>query len=156
MNAFQIYQQLATYNKGQHLAVTWQRHVETYKSCPHVIAKRVRAYVRAGINYSNLKVVKQGIAAGLRGPVQPLPWGQWRPGFEPFIIDHETKKGELREYIRLYPAVFHNLSNPEVEWTLDGKPATYGQVEPYITAAEKRQDERDCFNVNVDHIVKIG
>jgi len=156
MNAYQVYQQLTQYTKGQHLPVTWQRTAETYKTCPHVVGKRVRAYVRAGIHYANMKAVKDAIAAGLRGPVQPLPWGQWRNGFEPFIIDHETKSGELREYIRLYPASFQNLGEPEIEWTIDGKPATYGQIEPYLTAAEKKTEDKTCFNVNVEHIVKIG
>src|SRR6266404_5110984 len=106
MNALEAYTQLADYNKGQHLPVTWQRHVKTYRECPHVIAKRVTVYVRAGIDYANLKQVKEAISAGIRGPVDPITYGNWRTGFFPFIIDHERKDGSYNEYLRLYPAVF--------------------------------------------------
>jgi hypothetical protein len=60
------------------------------------LVKFTSGLFRCGINFSNLGAVIDGIRDHERGPVQPLPWGQWQQF--PFIIEH---KGE--RYLRLYP-----------------------------------------------------
>ena len=139
--------------KGQHVLAVWERSAKTLKTATCTIVKRTSAYVRAGINYANLCVVKDGIEAGERGEVESLPWGQWRAGFETMIIDH---KGT--EYVRLYPATFGNLV-PDVQWFMDSKPATYEQVEPHLLASEKRKDNEDkplCFTLKAESILEIA
>ena len=82
--------------KGQFVHVEYVTHVKT--SAAHknkVIKKYVQGVFRTGIDYANLKSVREGIANGERGEVKPLPWGQW--AVHPWIIEH---KGE--EYIRLF------------------------------------------------------
>jgi hypothetical protein len=136
--------------KAQHVPATWERAMKTLKGTKENITKRTTAYVRAGIDYANLAAVKQGIEAGEREAVEPLPWGEW-VAF-PFIIAH---KGA--EYVRLYPAVFDNLK-ATVEYFIDGKPATVEQVRPLCLASEFR--ERDeaplCFTLKAESIVSIG
>lgn len=139
---------------GQHVKVEWVRMAKTLKDCPFMIAKRTIAWVRSGISYSNLVDIKSQIEAGTREAVQGLPWGQWREGYANYIIDHKDK-----EYIRLYPASFDNLSTPVVQWTLDGKPVDYQVVESFLLASEKRKEDEEkanCFTVNADSIVAIG
>jgi hypothetical protein len=130
MNASEIVGNVQS-RKGQHVRATWQRVCKTFKDCPLLIVKRTSAYVRAGIEYANLAVVKDAVANGERSEVESLPWGEWLK--YPFIISHKGK-----EYVRLYPATFANLATPSVEWSIDGKPADYAQVEPYLLASEKR------------------
>lgn len=139
--------------KGQHVAITWQRPCKTRKGFAGIIAKRTEAFVRTGIDFANLSTVKAGIVAGERGEVGSLPWGVWRAGFEKYIIDHKDT-----EYVRLYPSVFGNLKS-KVEYTMDGKPASYEQVLPYLLASEHRKDDDkpvECFTVKAEDIVQIG
>ena len=138
---------------GQHVQATWQRIAKTAKSFDGIVAKRTTAWVRSGINYSNLADVRSAIEAGEREPVQSLPWGQWREGYANYIIDHKDN-----EYIRLYPATFANLATPSVQWLLNGVPATYAQVEPYLLASEKRHDDDKpaCFTINAENVLSIG
>lgn len=149
MKAIEIVNQLKDC-KGQHVLVTWQRACKVLASCPHVIAKRTSAYIRAGIDYANLATVNDAIALGLRGDVQSLPWGQW--SVFPFIINHKTV-----DYVRLYPASFGNLK-PSVEWTIDGVPCTFAQCERFLVSSEKRhEDEKPlCFTVKAQSVLSIA
>jgi hypothetical protein len=139
--------------KGQHVLAVWQRAAKVAKSCPFLIVKRTEAWVRSGIQYSNLSTIRDAIEAGTREAVEGLPWGQWREGYANYIIDHKDK-----EYIRLYPASFDNLSTPKVQWAMDGKPCQYSDVEPYLLASEKHKDEDRpaCFTVNAENIIEIA
>jgi hypothetical protein len=150
MKAQEIVQNVAS-KKGQHVLATWQRAAKTFKDCPMVIAKRTSAWVRAGIEYANLAVVKEAVASGERDEVEGLKWGEWIQ--YPFVIGH---KGQ--EYVRLYPASFDNLK-PIVAWTIDNRPASYEEVEPYLLASEKRKDDEDkplCFTLKADSVISIA
>ena len=140
---------------GQNIKITWQRVCKTRKSSASdvIIAKRTSAWVRSGINYANLQDIRNAVERGEREPVEGLPWGQWREGYANYIIDHNQT-----EYIRLYPATFDNLRNT-VEYTLNGMPATYAEVEPYLLSSEKHNpnDEKPaCFTVKAESVLSIG
>lgn len=141
--------------KGQHVQVVWQRDAKTKKGTAFRIEKRTCAWVRSGIDYSNLASVKAGIAAGERDEVQSLPdWCEWETF--PFILRH---KANGTEYVRLYPATLHNLQTPKVEWVMDGVVSTYADCEPYLLASEKTKDEDEkpaCFSVKSDSILEIA
>lgn len=149
MKATDIVEQLKT-RKGQHVQITWKRWAKTFKDCPHSILKKTTAFVRAGIEYANLAVVKEGVESGERGPVQPLKWGTWMQ--YPFIIEHKHQ-----EYVRLYPAVFANL-RPVVEWSINGRAVEYAEAKPYLLSSEtrKREDDVLCFTICAEDIIAIG
>ena len=65
-----------------------------------ILEKETVGLFTAGKNFANLKAVKEAIAAGERGEVQKLPFGEWVTF--PFIIKH-TKDNVETFYIRLYP-----------------------------------------------------
>jgi hypothetical protein len=152
MRAIEILNRVAL-RKGQHVNITWTRLADTLKSAECIVTKTTQAWVRTGIAFRNLETVQDGITQGTRGEVEPLKWGHWRTGFENYIIDH-TPKGQVEnvEYFRLYPASFPNLQTPKVEWTLNGRAATFAEVEPLLTANEKRHDARECFNVRAENV----
>ena len=151
MKAIEIYQTLKD-KKGQHVSAVWKRPCKTLPGIAFNIAKRTETHVRAGIEFANLASVKNGIESGKRDTVGKLPCGQWRKGYRPFIIDH---KGEV--YVRLYPSSFGNLKS-HVEYTMDGMPATYEQVAPYLLASEKRKNDNtpECFTLRASSILSIG
>lgn len=157
MNANEIVEQLKNH-KGQHVPACWQTTLKTRANVNVVVTKRTTCFVRAGIDYANLKSVKEGIENGERGEVQPLPWGEWEEF--PFIIRH-TPKGatEVKRYVRLYPAVFENLkAKMEVEYTIDGVPATKEQCVPLCLASAfpEREEPAKCFNPSADAFLSIG
>lgn len=150
MKALDIVQSLKD-KKGRHVKAVWVRAAKTIVGCPFLIMKRTEAWVRSGISYANLQDIRQGVEAGTREPVQSLPWGRWREGFVNYIIDHKDK-----EYIRLYPASFHNLG-AKVEWMMDGKPADYSIIEQWLLSSEKRHehDKPACFTLDAENVVSI-
>jgi hypothetical protein len=155
MNAIEIVEGLRNHNKGAHVQVAWRRDCKTRKDCQHRIEKQTIAWVRAGISYANLTAVKDGISSGERDEVQELPWGQWRAGYANYIIDHELKDGVSREYVRLYPATFENLSHPQVTYFVDGKPMEYQAIEAFLLASEKPKPDEEkplCFCVQAESI----
>jgi hypothetical protein len=152
MNANLIIESLVN-RKGQHVCVTWRRQLETRKGCTLVIEKETRAYVRAGIDYANLKSVREGIAQGTREEVQPLPdWCEWIQF--PFTLRHKSKG---TEYVRLYPSTFGNLK-PSVRYYVNGLEARAEDVEPLCLAKEfrDRDDVPACFMVKVDSISEVS
>ena len=84
-------------SKGQFISATFKsekKPAATFKGVR--LEKRIEGTFRAGINFANLSSVKEGIANGERGEVQPLPWGTWLQF--PYLISHKEET-----YVRLYP-----------------------------------------------------
>jgi hypothetical protein len=147
---------LISSHKGQHIPVVWERKLKTIKNVTATVTKRTTAYVRTGINYANLGVVKEGIANGERGPVEPLPWGQWKQF--PFVIVHTPKNSVETEYVRMYPAVFDNLTkNIRADYAINGVPATRDEAKRLCLASEfPVEKELVCFTVKANDIVSVG
>lgn len=84
--------------KGQFVKASWKSNPSPKAMFKGTILEKVSiGVVRAGIDYSNLASVQEGIESGERGEVQGLPWGQWEQF--PYIISHKSES-----YIRLYPS----------------------------------------------------
>ena len=142
--------------KGQNVSITWKRAMKTRAGVQVVCEKETEAHIRAGIDYSKMAKVQEGIEEGTRGEVQSLPWGNWSEF--PFIITHTPKgKTETQEYVRLYPASFDNL-RPHVTYFLNGKECLKADVEPYCLASEFQKDKEspDCFTIKARDLVSIG
>ena len=109
------------------------------------LAKRVRMVVRAGIDFANLKSVKDGIESGERGEVQPLAWGEWF--LFPYVITH---KGGY--YFRLYPVAG---SKPTVIYTVDGEEVSREAWMGYLTPSERAKmesgDRPECITVKAEN-----
>lgn len=97
--------------KGQFIELSFKSEGKPSKDHKgRVLEKRTVGIYRTGVNYANLSSVKEAIANGERGEVQPLPWGKW--AVFPFIID---KEGE--EYLRITTSPAHR---PKVNYFVDG------------------------------------
>lgn len=131
---------------GQFLAVvftTEKKPAAAHKA--HRLTKRVSGVFRAGIEFANLKTVKDGIEAGERGPVEPLPWGEWFAA--PYVITH---KGGY--YFRLYPVAG---KHPSVTYMVDGVEVTREQWMAYLTPSARAEmesgDRPDCFTIKAEN-----
>jgi hypothetical protein len=103
--------------------------------------------IRAGIDYDNLKAVKEKREDGTLPEVnQGLPWGQW-VSF-PYLIEH---KGS--HYIRLYPS-----GHVETSYFLNGQPVEIEQIKEFVLASElpkENSEKPDCITVNLENIVEL-
>ena len=134
--------------KGQFSHAAWSRPCKTRKGSPEIIKTTV-ATVRAGINYDNLSKVKEKRENGdLPAENAGLPWGEWFTF--PYLITHKDNL-----YVKLYPS--GGETSAKVEYMMDGMPATYEQVEPYLLASEKRKEtsELDCFTVKLESLITL-
>jgi hypothetical protein len=145
-------------HKGQNLKASWKRVLKVKKSAGNVlIEKRTTVPVRGGIDYDNIKVVKEGREDGsLPEENAGLPWGEWVEF--PLHIAH---KGQ--DYIRLYPASGVNISTgkefiPITEYFFNGVPTSKESIQEFCLASEfPKDDERPlCFTVKAESIENIG
>lgn len=152
MNAKNIIESLQN-RRGQHVRVSWRKQLETRKEVTDTVEKETTTFVRSGINFANLASVREGIANGERGEVQPLPtWCEWEQA--PFILRH---KSNGTQYVRLYPSTFNNLK-PATRYFLNGVEVSAQDVQPLCLAKEFRDREETpaCFMVKAESITTIG
>jgi hypothetical protein len=112
----------------------------------NTLQKFTTGVFRAGINFANLGSVKDAIANGERGAVQPLPWGEWQQF--PYVIKHKESF-----YLRLYPA-----KNAKVETTylVNGQITTKADFDSYLTPSDaKSPDKFECFTVKCENVIAL-
>ena len=124
--------------KGQFISCSFVSEVKpsaTFKNTK--LTKTTQGVFRAGIDYSNLKPVLEGIADGTREEVGSLPWGRWE--FFPYTILH-TPKGETEEqrYIRLYPTENCKLN---VKYFADGIEVSREKFKEYLMPSDVKKME---------------
>lgn len=113
------------------------------------LVKVTSGVFRSGIAYENLQEVKEGIASGERGEVQPLPYGEWDN--YPYTIKHNDKI----QY-RMYPTN-NKTHRPKSKYFVDGNLVSNEEFAGYLTpsAAEKMLNPTPtpCFNVKEENII---
>lgn len=131
--------------KGQFTRAAWVRDCKVKVGAPS-IRKATVMTVRAGIEYDNMKVVKDKRESGeLPAENAGLPWGEWE--VYPYLIQHHGIR-----YARLYPMA---SSNTQVAYFMDGKERTFEEVEQYLLASEKRKQKGDCITVKLADLVEL-
>ena len=137
--------------KGQFISATFKsekKPASTFKGTR--LEKIVEGTFRAGINFANLKSVKEGIESGERGEVQPLPWGVWVQF--PYTISH---KEEI--YVRLYPTENCKL---KATYLADGVEVTREKFLSYLTPSEQARamdgERPECITIKKSNILKLG
>lgn len=114
-----------------------------------VLSKVTSAIVRSGVEYASMVQVQEAIAAGERGEVQSLPWGEWIVA--PYIIGH---KGT--EYLRLTPS----HGKPVVSYFVDGEPVDGVTFRSYLTPSARAKAESGdvplAFTVKCESVRSVG
>lgn len=144
----QIKRRLENNQKGTFTAMVWERPMKTKKAYSNeVVTKRSEGVVRLGINYDNIKDVKEKRANGeLPAENQGLQWGQWE--LYPYIITNKEKK-----YLRVATSKNNKI---KTRYFINGKEASYDEIENMLLASEKRStDELDVFTVDINNIIAL-
>lgn len=139
--------------KGSFVKVYWKSNPKPAAVFKNVELQKVTSAVcRAGIDYANLSVVKEGIASGERGPVQELPWGSWL--VFPYTITHKDET-----YVRLYPSS-NSKQIASSQYYVNGTEVTKEQFASYLTNSEAKkllepteEDKPLCFTVKQSNIL---
>lgn len=149
--------------KGNFVKAAWKSNPKPAAAHKGILLeKKTVAVVQAGVNYANLSSVKDAIAAGERGEVQELPWGQWYTdkltgkSWFPHVIEH---KDEL--YLRLYPSNGNNHKTNSVFYA-DGVEVTKEEFAKYLTNSEANkllnpspEDVPLCFTIKLNNLLDL-
>jgi len=138
-------------NSGQFISATFKS--EKKPAAKHkgtLLEKRIEGVFRAGIDFGNLGSVKDAIANGERGEVQPLPFGEWLKF--PYLIQYKET-----QYVRLYPTKNCVL---KVQYLINGVESTKENFLSFLTPSDKAKAENgerpDCITVKVSNLIKLG
>jgi hypothetical protein len=106
------------------------------------------ATVRSGVEYGNLRNVREAIEAGERGPVQARAWGTW-------IVPNILLGHKGREYIAFYPI---NGQRVATTYTVNGVEVTREDFTTYMRPGDVRKmgEPIDVFTVNVEGVRAVG
>lgn len=134
--------------KGQFISVCFESNPKpaaAHKA--HTLTKRTTGVFRAGINFANLASVKEGIANGERGEVQPLAWGAWE--HFPYTITHKGTR-----YIRLYPVPTASM---EVSYFLNNIEVSKETFNKFLTPSDAApKDAPPCITIKAENVIRIG
>lgn len=154
-------------SKGQFVKASWKSNAKPAAAFKDVLLeKHTVAVVRAGIDYSNLAVVKEGIASGERGEVGELPWGStWKIDSEgnsmfPYVLTKtDSKTGEVTDYYRLYPSVSNRAKSV---YFVNGEEVTKDVYATYLTPSDAKKilnpssdDTPLCFTIKAQNVLGI-
>lgn len=116
--------------------------------------KVVSGVFRWGINYSNMKEVKEAIESGMRGEVGSLPWGHWVPGYEHVLIKLNGVN-EDKMFLRIYPSPIHPV---HTTYFVNGVQVSKDNYKSYLTPSKAKSmgKSKPLFNKNVEDILSIG
>jgi len=135
--------------KGRYTGLRYGKVIKTRKGVETgEIVKITSARVRVGINYDNMKSVKEGRESGaLPAKNAGLPWGEWE--IFPFVIKHKEKR-----YFRFS---LDSGSRFNTSYFLNGKKVSKEYVQSVALASEfpKREGEFTVMNVSEENILKI-
>lgn len=137
--------------RGQFVSIKSCRPAKVRKSVTDTIEKESVFTARVGIAYENIGAVKELRDIGIEA--QPRKWGAYVPGFYPYLIEHNSSY-----YFHFTTVNGNNNCVPKVRWLRNGVEISEDDAREYCTSAEfpKNKEERNCFDMNVDHIIAIN
>ena len=139
-------------HKGQNLTVEVEKQLKTkVANRRDTVTKLTRFVCRTGIQYDNIKDVKQARDSGeLPSENDGLPWGEWDTF--PYVIKHKGAN-----YLRLYPSSDKALV-PHTKYFINGVETNKEYVQSICLASEfsKGGDRPKCYTVKADNVKSIG
>jgi len=141
---------------GKHVPVTFKtegKPAAKFKGTK--LEKLTEGTYRVGINFENLKGVREGIESGERGEVQAPKGKKWV--VFPF---HLQNLAETTDYLRLYFPTGGFIQRPSVVYYVDGQVVEKDVYNSYLTTSDAKPKERDpnldCFDVKMENLISIG
>ena len=154
MNNIELHEKAASFleavqsKKGQFIELSFQSQGEPSAEHKHrALTKVSKGIYRTGVDFANLSSVKEAIAKGERGEVQPLSWGVWK--VFPFIIGH---KGN--DYCRITTSPSHT---PSVSYFVDGVEVSKEHYLSLLPPSKRKPSEpSEVFTIKAENIIKVG
>jgi hypothetical protein len=146
--------------KGQYISATFQTEKKGAAAHKSVrLEKRTSGTFRAGLDFSNLASVKEGIEAGEREEVGSLPFGKWER-FPYTILHTPAKQTEEIRYVRLYPSL-NATHRVKVQYLANGVEVTKEQFASYLTPSERKEmleptKQVECFTIKHGNLLQLG
>ena len=136
--------------KGQFIELTFRSTPTPNKDNKgKVLVKETSGIFRTGINYANLKPIKEAVEAGERDEVGSLPWGAW--AVFPLVIVNGEK-----EYLRITISPFHR---PSVRYSVDGVEVSKEHFESNLPPSKRSKPEDKptlIFNIEAGNLVGVS
>ena len=115
------------------------------------LKKTTTMVVKTGVAFENLTSVKLAIAAGERGEVQPLAWGEWE--LFPYLITHRGA-----EYLRVTIDGVPNRAQSTYE--VDGKEVSRADFLAFLTPAKRAEaesgDRPEVLTIKVPNVISLA
>lgn len=130
---------------GAFIKLRWRRQLPVYKRFEnqYVVEKVVESTIRKGLKPNNVK--------GQREVDGKLPWGQWKKGYEGFIIEHNNRN---------YARVFFSPNEPKIVYYINGIEIDKEELKAMniVTASgwNEIHDDQKFFCLNIDTIEEVG
>ena len=154
LNEHHLISVIENLRKGTGQRVLYRKPLELYKAVQKAnptlkVEKETTMVVRFGLDYNNLKAVKEERALNPNAGTGELIGRAWRNGHYKYVLD--TNKGKT--LIRCYATMFA----PKTRYLLNGNPVPKSAIEQYCTATALRpNEEAKCFDLNADYVIAIG
>lgn len=140
MEMNEILQILNAKRKGTYASLT------KIKNYGNGLVKETDMTVRLGVNYANLSSNKDRT-------VGSLPWGQWVPGLENYVIEHTDKKGNHNMYLRVTNTNSHISKS---RYLLNGQEVDKIVAEQVVGPKKLESKESEVYNINFKNITRLS
>ena len=126
---------IKTFKKGTYVPLT------KIKDYGNGLVKKTDMVIRLGVSYQNMEINKDRV-------VEPLPWGQWVPGLENYVIEH---KGNF--YLRVSNTNSHISKS---KYLLNNIEISKDIAESYIDPKKLKSKDSPVYNIKFENIISIG
>lgn len=133
LSANEVFQQILS-SKGRFVKIRYKSNPKPKAEFKNLNLEKITTTImQSGVEFKNLKVVKEAIASGERGGVGELPWGQYLSDFYPYIITHNDVL-----YLRIVPSQTANHRG-RTDYFCDSKQITKEEFSTYLTNSEAKK-----------------
>ena len=142
-------------SKGQFVKVRYKSNPKPKAEYKNVnLEKITTTIIQSGVEFKNLKVVKEAIQAGERGEVGELPWGSYLDGFYPYIIQHKDVL-----YLRMTPSQTGNHKG-HTDYFVDSVQVDKEEFAKYLTNSEaskllEKSEGPVVYNIKLENLLDL-
>lgn len=133
LSANEVFQKILS-SKGHFVKIRYRSNPKPKSEFKNVKLEKITTTImQSGVEFKNLKVVKESIASGERGEVGELLWGKFLEDFYPYIITHNDVL-----YLRIVPSQTGNHKG-HTDYFCDSLQITKEEFSTYLTNSEAKK-----------------
>jgi hypothetical protein len=154
LSANQVFQKIMS-SKGRFVKIRYKSNPKPKAEFKNLNLEKITTTImQSGVEFKNLKVVKEAIASGVRGEVGELPWGQYLSDFYPYIITHKDVL-----YLRVVPSQTGNHKG-QTDYFCNSNKITKEEFSTYLTNSDAKKlmentEGSIVFNIKLENLLGI-